>query len=41
MLEGIGLLTKLAEEGSGVNSNVAVVVLTAMGSMKSFMVHAP
>jgi len=33
-LDGIGLLTKLAEEGSGVNSNVAVVVLTAMGSIQ-------
>ncbi len=33
-LDGIGLLTKLAEEGSGVNSNLAVVVLTAMGSIE-------
>jgi DNA-binding NtrC family response regulator len=33
-LDGIGLLTKLAEEGSGLNSNLAVVVLTAMGSIE-------
>jgi DNA-binding NtrC family response regulator len=33
-LDGIGLLTKLAEEGSGLNANLAVVVLTAMGSIQ-------
>src|ERR1700690_4534666 len=33
-LDGIGLLTKLAEEGSGVSSNVAVVLLTAQGSIQ-------
>jgi DNA-binding NtrC family response regulator len=33
-LDGIGLLTKLAEEGSGLSTNVAVVVLTAMGSVQ-------
>jgi DNA-binding NtrC family response regulator len=33
-LDGIGLLTKLAEEGSGLNANLAVVVLTAMGSIE-------
>jgi DNA-binding NtrC family response regulator len=33
-LDGIGLLTKLAEEGSGLNSNVAVVLLTAQGSIQ-------
>ena len=33
-LDGIGLLTKLAEEGAGLNSNLAVVVLTAMGSIQ-------
>jgi DNA-binding NtrC family response regulator len=33
-LDGIGLLTKLAEEGTGLSSNVAVVVLTAMGSIQ-------
>ena len=32
-LDGIGLLAKLAEEGSGM-SNVAVVMLTAMGSIE-------
>ena len=32
-LDGIGLLTKLTEEGSGFN-NLAVVVLTAMGSIQ-------
>ena len=32
-LDGMGLLTKLAEEGSGLNANLAVVVLTAMGSI--------
>ena len=32
-MDGIGLLTKLTEEGSGVNSNMAVVMLTAMGSI--------
>ena len=33
-LDGIGLLTKLAEEGSGISSNLAVVVLTAQGSIQ-------
>jgi DNA-binding NtrC family response regulator len=33
-LDGIGLLTKLAEAGSGLNANLAVVVLTAMGSIQ-------
>ena len=33
-LDGIGLLTKLAEEGSGLNANLAVVVLTALGSIQ-------
>ena len=30
-MDGIGLLTKMAEAGSGLNSNLAVMVLTAMG----------
>jgi DNA-binding NtrC family response regulator len=33
-LDGIGLLTKLGEEGARLNSNLAVVVLTAMGSIQ-------
>jgi len=33
-LDGLGLLAKLAEEGSGHDSNLAVVVLTAMGSIQ-------
>jgi DNA-binding NtrC family response regulator len=33
-LDGIGLLTKLSAEGSGVKSNLAVVVLTAQGSIE-------
>ncbi len=33
-LDGIGLLTKLSEAGSGLSSNMAVVVLTAMGSIE-------
>ncbi|MGA2534876.1 MAG: sigma-54 dependent transcriptional regulator [Terracidiphilus sp.] len=33
-MDGIGLLTKLSEEGSGLSSNLAVVVLTAMGSIE-------
>jgi len=33
-LDGIGLLTKLAEEASSLNANLAVVVLTAMGSIQ-------
>jgi DNA-binding NtrC family response regulator len=32
-LDGIGLLTKLTEEGSALTANLAVVVLTAMGSV--------
>ena len=32
-MDGIGLLTKLSEEGSGLSASVAVVVLTAMGSV--------
>jgi len=33
-MDGIELLTKLAEEGTGLNANLAVVVLTAMGSIQ-------
>jgi DNA-binding NtrC family response regulator len=33
-LDGIGLLTKLAEGGNHLSSNLAVVVLTAMGSIQ-------
>ena len=33
-LDGIGLLTKLTGEGSGLSANLAVVVLTAMGSIQ-------
>jgi DNA-binding NtrC family response regulator len=33
-MDGLALLTKLTEEGSGINANVAVVVLTAMGSIQ-------
>ncbi|MGA2675130.1 MAG: sigma-54 dependent transcriptional regulator [Terracidiphilus sp.] len=33
-LDGIGLLTRLSEEGTGLNANLAVVVLTAMGSIQ-------
>ena len=33
-LDGIGLLTKLVEDDSGLNANMAVVVLTAMGSIQ-------
>src|ERR1700689_2671558 len=33
-MDGIGLLTKIAGEGSGISGNVAVVVLTAMGSIE-------
>ncbi len=33
-LDGIGLLTKLAQGNSGLSTNVAVVVLTAMGSVQ-------
>ncbi len=33
-MDGIGLLSKLSEEGSGLSANVAVVVLTAMGSIQ-------
>ena len=33
-MDGIGLLTKLSEDGSGINANLAVVVLTAMGSIE-------
>jgi DNA-binding NtrC family response regulator len=33
-MDGLGLLTKLSEAGSGLNANVAVVVLTAMGSIQ-------
>ncbi len=32
-LDGMGLLTRLAEGGTGLGSNLAVVVLTAMGSI--------
>ncbi|MGB6975291.1 MAG: sigma-54 dependent transcriptional regulator [Terracidiphilus sp.] len=34
-LDGIGLLSKLAEEGSGINANVAVILLTAQGSIQT------
>ncbi len=33
-LDGIGLLTRLAQEDSGLSTRVAVVVLTAMGSVQ-------
>jgi DNA-binding NtrC family response regulator len=33
-LDGIGLLQKLTEEGSGLGNNLAVIVLTAMGSIQ-------
>jgi len=33
-LDGMGLLTRLAEDASGLNANMAVVVLTAMGSIQ-------
>ena len=33
-LDGIGLLERLSAEGSGINANVAVVMLTAMGSIQ-------
>ena len=33
-LDGIGLLTRLTEDGAGVNPNLAVVVLTAQGSIQ-------
>jgi DNA-binding NtrC family response regulator len=33
-LDGLGLLAKLSEEGSGIASNVAVVLLTAQGSIQ-------
>ncbi len=33
-LDGIGLLTRLSQADSGINSNMAVVVLTAMGSIQ-------
>ena len=33
-LDGMGLLVKLAEGGAGVSANMAVVVLTAMGSIQ-------
>jgi len=33
-LDGIGLLGKLSAENSGLSSNLAVVVLTAMGSIQ-------
>ncbi len=33
-MDGIGLLTKLAQEGSGIPANVAVVLLTAQGSIQ-------
>ncbi|HWT64931.1 MAG TPA: sigma-54 dependent transcriptional regulator [Terracidiphilus sp.] len=34
-LDGLGLLAKLAEDGSGINANVAVVLLTAQGSIQT------
>ena len=33
-LDGIGLLTKLVDDGAGLNAKMAVVVLTAMGSIQ-------
>jgi DNA-binding NtrC family response regulator len=33
-MDGIGLLTKLSDASSGLNANLAVVVLTAMGSIQ-------
>ncbi len=33
-LDGLGLLTKLSEHGTGLDTNLAVVVLTAMGSIE-------
>ena len=33
-MDGIELLSKLTEEGSGLNANLTVVVLTAMGSIE-------
>ncbi|HUB28605.1 MAG TPA: sigma-54 dependent transcriptional regulator [Terracidiphilus sp.] len=33
-LDGIGLLAKLGEEGSGINANIAVILLTAQGSIQ-------
>jgi DNA-binding NtrC family response regulator len=33
-MDGIGLLTKLSSEGSGISGNLAVVVLTAQGSIQ-------
>jgi DNA-binding NtrC family response regulator len=33
-LDGIGLLTKLGEEDASISSNLAVIVLTAMGSIQ-------
>jgi len=32
-MDGLGLLTKLTEDGSGLNANLVVIVLTAMGSI--------
>src|ERR1035441_2630957 len=34
-LDGIGLLTRLAEEGPTFNSNTAVILLTAQGSIQT------
>ena len=36
-MDGMGLLAKLAEGGEGLNANMAVVVLTAMGSITSWL----
>jgi DNA-binding NtrC family response regulator len=33
-LDGLGLLAKLADEGSGISANVAVILLTAQGSIQ-------
>ncbi len=33
-MDGIGLLTKLTEDGSGLQANLVVIVLTAMGSIE-------
>jgi DNA-binding NtrC family response regulator len=32
-MDGLGLLTKLTEDGAGLNANLVVIVLTAMGSI--------
>ncbi len=34
-MDGIGLLSKLAEEGTGIDSNLAVILLTAQGTIQT------